>query len=945
MQHDDQGAALNNDPKAPKAPNAPKVSMERWARLSALLDEGLTLADADRTPWLDSVRQQEPDLATELASLLKSRREMEGSSFMKDSVMPRMGDLAGQRFGDWVLESAIGSGGMGSVWLAKRADDRFVGRAAIKLLNLPLIGQIGEERFRREGTILAALNHPNIARLLDAGVSNAGQPYLVLEFVNGISINQFCDAKRLDTRSRVLLFLDVLAAVSHAHANLIVHRDIKPLNVLVTDDGIVKLLDFGIAKLMDDEPGGNPASALTREGGTAMTPAFAAPEQLLGGTITTGTDVYSLGVLLYLLLVGQHPDGGEALSVAQRLKMLVETSPPLPSELARRATTTSPQAMAEFAQNRAATPEKLVKLLQGDLDNIIARALKATADERYPSVLAFADDLRRHLAHLPVAARPDSLAYRTSRFVRRHRGGVAVGVLTLAAISAGIVGTITQAQRANAQAKLAQQQAVVAQRERERAVTELSYAEAANEFMSFALSAASDKPLTNVELLVRTEAQVATQFEANAGMRARLQYIVGTAYALASDLTRAMSTYDQATLSALKAKDTTLAAIVQCNQASVHSDSGNYALAEHLIEKAIAQLRAAPDLRIEALAVCLGAQASQKGLQGKPDESIASAKEALRVLGTPRLGQMSLSVDLHDSLATSYSRTGRLDLAVAEFRTAKQALRDIGRGQTSQAFVQLNNMADVVYRAGQFAEAKQIFQESEDIGVALSGQPGHNPLIEANLANAMYENGHIELALNRFDRALANSALKKQEFWGAHILQQAAPALCAKGELQRCEAALIESRKRLEKLLPAGHHTFANITLNTGRLALSRGATAEARTYFLDAVRQFEAAKERRPAQIHALALLARTEVTLGIADAKGHANTAVTKARALNAGFEHSAWLGIALLARAVVERGQPDAVTAKSTAIEALRHLERTLDAQAPAVREARALLVALQ
>jgi eukaryotic-like serine/threonine-protein kinase len=922
-----------------------KASIDRWARLSALLDEALTLSDADREPWLASIQQQQPDVASELASLLKSRREIEGSSFMKGSVMARLGDLAGQRLGDWVIESAVGSGGMGSVWLARRADDRFVGQAAIKLLNLSLVGHAGEERFRREGTILAALNHPNIARLLDAGVSNTGQPYLVLEYVNGISISQFCDAKRLDTRSRILLFLDVLAAVSHAHANLIVHRDIKPLNVLVTDDGIVKLLDFGIAKLMDDESGGNPVSALTRDAGAAMTPAFAAPEQLLGGAITTGTDVYSLGVLLYMLLVGQHPDGGEALSVAQRLKMIVETSPPLPSEFARRATTTSPQAIKESAQMRAVTPEKLVKLLQGDLDNIIACALKKTAGERYPSALAFGDDLRRHLAHLPVTARPDSLPYRASRFVRRHRGGVAAGILTLAAISAGIVGTITQAQRANAQAQLAQQQTLVAQRERERAVNELSYAEAANEFMSFTLSAASEKPLTNIELLARTEAQVATQFEANAGMRARLQYIVGTAYALASDLKRAMSTYDQARLSAVKAQDTALAAIVQCNQASVHSDSGNYALAEELLEKTIAELKAAPALRAEALAVCLGAQGAQKGLQGKPDESIASAKEALRVLGTPRLGQMSLSVDLHDHLASSYSRVGRLDLAVAEFRNARQSLRDIGRGQTSQAFVQLNNMADVVYRAGQFSEAKKLFQESEDIGVALSGQPGHNPLIEANLANALYENGHYDDALARFEQALRNSDLKKQEFWGAHILQQAAPVLCATGALERCEASLIESRKRLGKLLPAGHHTFANITLNTGRLALSRGATAEARTYFLEAVRQFDAAKERRPAQIHALTLLARTELALGMSDATGHAETAVSKARALGAGFDHSAWLGIALLARAVVERGQSDAVAAKSTATEALAHLSHTLDLQAPALRETRALITALQ
>ncbi len=198
---------------------------------------------------------------------------------------------------------------MGTVWLARRSDGRFEGRVAVKLLNVSLLGRGGEERFRREGSILARLDHPNIARLLDAGVSASGQPYLVLEYVDGEPIDTYCDGRRLDLEARLRLLLDVAAAVSLAHANLVVHRDIKPSNVLVGRDGRVKLLDFGIAKLLEDEGAADPATALTREGGRAFTPEFAAPEQLTGGAVTTATDVHALGTLAYLLLAGPHPAG------------------------------------------------------------------------------------------------------------------------------------------------------------------------------------------------------------------------------------------------------------------------------------------------------------------------------------------------------------------------------------------------------------------------------------------------------------------------------------------------------------------------------------------------------------------------------------------------------------------------------------------------------------
>src|SRR6185295_16007701 len=228
---------------------------------------------------------------------------------------------------------------MGTVWLAHRSDGRYEARVAVKLLNLALLGPGGIERFRREGNALGRLTHPNIARLMDAGVTHAGQPYLVLEYIDGETINRWCEGRALDVRSRVRLFLDVLDALAHAHSKLILHRDLKPSNILVTPEGQVKLVDFGIAKLLDDESGAAPMAGLTQLAGQAFTPEYAAPEQLQGGEVTSATDVYALGVLLYVLLTGQHPLAGGEQTPLDRLRAIVDTDPRRPSEAGRSADT------------------------------------------------------------------------------------------------------------------------------------------------------------------------------------------------------------------------------------------------------------------------------------------------------------------------------------------------------------------------------------------------------------------------------------------------------------------------------------------------------------------------------------------------------------------------------------------------------------------------------
>jgi serine/threonine protein kinase/Tol biopolymer transport system component len=416
-----------------------KLSPDQWQALSPHLDEALEMTGDERAIWLSSFQGENPTLAYQLEVLLREHRILSEEGFLEASALelPEGPGLAGQTLGVYTLVSQIGHGGMGTVWLAERNDGRFERRVAVKVLNFALMGKGGEERFRREGRILGRLTHPHIAELIDAGVSLTGQPFLVLEYVEGDHIDRYCDQINLDVRARIGLFVDALRAVAQAHANLIVHRDLKPSNILVRTDGQAKLLDFGIAKLLESD-GQNGESPLTLEGGRALTPEYAAPEQLKGEPVTAATDVYASGVLLYVLLTGQHPVGPGPHAPVGLVRAILETEPSRPSEIVVQ-TLTNEEVSVANARRRATTPDRLGRLLRGDLDTIVAKALKKNPQERYPSIKAFADDLQRYLRHEPISARPDAIAYRAGKFIRRHRGSVAATLLvTLALIGATI---------------------------------------------------------------------------------------------------------------------------------------------------------------------------------------------------------------------------------------------------------------------------------------------------------------------------------------------------------------------------------------------------------------------------------------------------------------------------------------------------------------------------
>jgi serine/threonine protein kinase len=361
------------------------LDRDRWQALEPLLDQVLDLPGPERGLWLERLGASDPGLAAELAGLLRQDGAAEQAGFLADSLEA---GLAGLVLGPYRLDRTLGHGGMGTVWLAHRSEGGVDSPVAVKILNLALLTASGQERFRREGSMLARLSHPGIARLLDAGVGGTGQPYLVLEYVDGVPIDQFVQARALPRADRLALFLQVVAAVGHAHAHLVLHRDLKPSNILVTDDGTVKLLDFGIAKLLEGETAGL-STTLTLDGGQVLTPNYAAPEQLRGEPLTTATDVYALGVLLYVLLSGRHPTASDG---------------------------DTPAATVQAVLDREPAPLGL-----GDLDVILGQALRKEAAERYGGVESLAADIDRVLRGEPVRPRPPSLASRMRAFVRQHR--------------------------------------------------------------------------------------------------------------------------------------------------------------------------------------------------------------------------------------------------------------------------------------------------------------------------------------------------------------------------------------------------------------------------------------------------------------------------------------------------------------------------------------------
>ena len=405
-----------------------KLDQATWARVYPWLEKAQDVPDAELPEWIARIVAEQPDVGIPLRDVLAQRARWDADGFLSSPLrLPAdRQSRVGQQVGPYTIDTLLAEGGMGEVWLAHRSDGHFEGIYAVKLLHLDTLATKALDRFKREGRVLARLTHPNIARLMDAGATPDGQPFLILEYIDGAHVDHYCESHALGTRDRVRLFLDVLAAVAHAHTRLIIHRDIKPSNVLVTAAGNVKLLDFGIAKLVDPDLKPEERGQLTRIDEIALTPSYAAPEQILDEPLSTATDVYQLGVLLHVLLVGRLPLGKVDATRSERVRAALGETPVRMSD---------------------AVKGVLQKELRGDLDAIVEKSLRKRPQERYSTAAALSADLQRYLEHEPVTARAGLFAYRAKKFVRRYRGAVLSVAAVLASLIVATVVSVVQLHR------------------------------------------------------------------------------------------------------------------------------------------------------------------------------------------------------------------------------------------------------------------------------------------------------------------------------------------------------------------------------------------------------------------------------------------------------------------------------------------------------------------
>jgi eukaryotic-like serine/threonine-protein kinase len=779
------------------------ITRTHWQLISPYLDRALDLPADERAPFMASLRDTDPVLADQLETLIEEQESARRDGFLSGAPVSRPAvSVAGQRIGGYTLVAPIGRGGMGTVWLARRSDGRFDGTAAIKLLNIGLIGRGAETRFKREGSILARLKHRHIAQLIDAGISALDQPYLVLEHVEGEHIDEYCENRGLTIESRLRLFVDVLEAVAHAHSNLIVHRDIKPSNVLVRIDGEVKLLDFGIAKLID--VGGDVLSTTTGLDERPLTPEYAAPEQLTGDPITTATDVYALGLLLYVLLGGPRPPAARDGSAADLIRRVLETDLPRLSEVA-------PHGEA----------------LRGDLETIVAKALKKAPGERYATAAAMADDLRRFLRHEPVTARPDTIAYRTAKFLRRRRRAVGLAA-SMALLIASLVGFYT--------ARLGA--------ERDRARLEADKSARVSELLTSLLTGADpyathDREPTVRNILDAGAARIQQELRDQPDLKAEMMTVIGRVYQRLGVHDRAAPLLEEAVIIG-RARSGSSAPLAQSlNDLGVlRRERGDAAGATPLLEEALAMRRAlfGPVHKDVAVTLVELGRAFQDRGDGARAEPLF--REALQIRRT-------VFGEAHRETATSKSALALLlwnrgDLAAAEplFRESLETSRAVLSDDHPNVASSWNNLGLVLLDRGDFAAAEPMFRESLAIKKKQFGD--HHPSLGpslSNLAAALRGQGRLEDARSLLEQALTITretlGPDHQSIPGYEV--NLARIFLAQDDPARAEPLLREALQRQQHTSPPGDWRLAATKGILGGLLLRRQDYHDAEALLLDA--------------------------------------------------------------------------------------------------------------
>ncbi len=778
---------------------------EEWAALSGLLDEALELPRHERARWIDGLAPEHDSIRPRLQRLL-STASAPDDAFLRTipkvnvgGTDPDVRDLAPlpEQIGPYRVLRKLAEGGMGAVWLAERADGMLNRPVALKLPRGAWMDAGLADRMASEREILAALNHPNIARLYDAGIASNGQPYLALEYVAGRAIDEYVTARGLPIRARLELFLQVARAVAHAHVRLIVHRDLKPANILVTDEGDVKLLDFGIAKLLDNSRGDH--GAVTQAGAGLFTPDYASPEQLAGDALGVATDVYSSGVLLFELLTGTRPYTLSGASRGTLERAIAETNPRRPSD-----------ACVDPSTRRA---------LRGDLDTIVLTALKKRPEERYATIHALAEDIERHLRHQPVLARPDAAWYRVSKYVARNTVAVGAAALVLMTILAG--------------GSLAVWQARVAMAERDRA------ADVRDLLISLFRDAspynAGGHALSAQEFLRLVKTRADDRLADRPALRLELLNLVGSSLLTLQDTDGAEEVLTQAIGEGTRRLGPDHAETLRARVLMTHVNRfrGRTRETRAELDRLIPVLRARGEVSSEDLVVALKNQAHIDVDDGRYAAAERAAHEAVD-LGLRTLGFQhpeTVAADLTRAYVYQYSREPAASLRAAEqaYRHAREVFRDSpkhprtieGRLLYGRALSEAGQMVQSVDELAQAVrDAAEVFGPSSRM-VGFYSLP---------LANAQTETGHIDDALVNARTAVDIIAghTRPQSFRYAAAIHQRGVVLLAAGRAAEALPDLTRAAETLQRTFPPGHAVTrwfqADLVLALARAGRSREA-------------------------------------------------------------------------------------------------------------------------
>ena len=799
------------------------LDRDRWQRVGQVLDAALGCAPEEWPRLLDAMCADAPDLRREVQELLEhvddARRYLAeppstAAAAAVADAQPTLESHAGERIGAYSLVREIGRGGMSRVFLARRADGAFEQDVALKLLHPGLDTEVDRARFRAERQILASLNHPNIARLFDGGITERGQPYLVLEYVQGEPIDAHCDARRLSVRRRLDLFLMAAEATQYAHRNLIVHRDIKTSNILVSMDGAVKLLDFGLAKLLEPDTFSGGAS-ITQTGVWWMTPEYAAPEQLRHEPVTTVTDVYQLGVVLYRLLAGRLPFTATAGGLSELAAAVMRGDPPPPSVVAR-----------ETDPTRA-------RLLQGDLDAIVLKALRTEPAERFASVDAFSDDLRRHLTGHPVLARRSTAAYRARRFVRRHRMETIAVVGISLSLLAGAALSLWQARRAAAERDLA----ALASRE-SNAVTSFVM----GVFEASDPAQASGDTLTAMQLVERAAAR-AELLRGQPAAQARMLEVTGRLYQSLGRYAEARAVISRAlSIREESGGRGTLAVAATLGQlADLHLLLGSYASGDSAAREALRIQERSLGPASRAVATTLSQMARVAVYRGELAAAEAYSRRALAACELSLGPNDSLTADNHMALGSILRREGRITNAETEFRRALAIIEDIaGPTDATRADAMLKIAYLLDEDRGRYAEAEPLYWRALEIRRRAYGQG--SPVVAATLldiAGFLSRRGDRIGAIPPARQALgiARHAYGSQHPAVADFAGRFADVLYRAGQLAEADTLYRQAIAIDQRMRGQDHVTIAGLEMGLTRLRIDRNDYSGAEALVRDAIR------------------------------------------------------------------------------------------------------------